>query len=229
MQFTEWEPVYEAIIADFGFNRATDERARDVLGGLTGPFDRGRLSVFDRATVAVVGAGPSLPDELDRVRAADAVVAASTAADVLMEAGVAVDVLVTDLDKNPATSRDLTVRGVPVVVHAHGDNIQAVREQVPTFVGEHVLPTTQAKPRRPVENFGGFTDGDRAAFLADHFGAAALLFPGWDFDDHSVDPEKRRKLSWAKRLLYWLERRRDQQFGVLDGRRDSIDTSALPV
>jgi uncharacterized Rossmann fold enzyme len=40
---------------------------------------------------------------------------------------------------------------------------------------------------------------------------------------------KRRKLAWAERLLYWLERRRGERFSVLDGRRNGIETSALPV
>jgi uncharacterized Rossmann fold enzyme len=228
MDFGTWNPVYEAILADFGFERAADERARDLLAEHVGPFDHDRLALVDGATVAVAGAGPSLEDDLDRVRSADVVVAASTAADVLLDAGAAVDLLVTDLDGNPGTARALTERGVPVAAHAHGDNASAIREHVPTFDREHVLATTQAEPRGPVENFGGFTDGDRAAFLADHFGAAELVFPGWDVDDPAVGPVKRRKLTWAERLLYWLERRRGDRFAVLDGRRDAIDTSALP-
>ncbi|WP_246988478.1 6-hydroxymethylpterin diphosphokinase MptE-like protein [Halorientalis marina] len=227
MDFTTWEPVYEAILADFGFDRAADERARDILADLTGPFDTSQLPLNGR-TVAIAGAGPSLPAEADRAASADAVVAASTAADRLLDAGVDVDCMVTDLDKTPGTARDLTERGVPVAVHAHGDNVPAVREYVPTFEGDWVLPTTQAAPVGPVANVGGFTDGDRAAFLADHLGAAELRFVGWDFDDPDVGPMKRRKLVWAERLLYWLERRRGERFAVLDGRRDGIDTAAVP-
>jgi uncharacterized Rossmann fold enzyme len=228
MDFDIWEPVYEAVLADFGFDRAADERARDLLADLTDPFDIGRLS-FAGERVAVAGAGPSLGDEVDDASTADAVVAASTAADELLAAGVDVDCMVTDLDKTPETARELTERGVPVAAHAHGDNVPAIREHVPTFEGRNVLPTTQAAPKGPVANFGGFTDGDRAAFLADHCGAAELVFVGWDFDDSDVEPMKARKLVWAERLLYWLERRRDERFAVLDGRREEIDRSALPV
>jgi uncharacterized Rossmann fold enzyme len=228
MDFPTWEPVYEAILADFGFDRTGDERARDLLADLTDPFDLGRLS-FASARVTVAGAGPSLDDEVDEASTADAVVAASTAADRLLAAGVDVDCMVTDLDKTPGTARELTERGVPVAAHAHGDNVPAVREHVPTFEGRNVLPTTQAAPKGAVVNLGGFTDGDRAAFLADHCDAAELDFVGWDFDDPDVDPMKARKLDWAERLLFWLERRRDERFAVLDGRREGIDTSALPV
>jgi len=222
MNFEEWAPAYETILTDFGFDRAADERARDLLADLASPFDPDRLAAFDGATVAVAGAGPSLPDEADTARDADIVVAASTAADVLADRGVAVDLMVTDLDKNVETAVSLSERGVPVAVHAHGDNVPAVRSAVPEFDADSLLPTTQAAPTGPVRNFGGFTDGDRGAFLADHLGAADLRFPGWDFDD-AVDPMKAKKLDWAERLLYWLETRRGERFAVLDGRRDDIE------
>lgn len=231
MEFDEWEPVYDAICRDFGYERSGDERARDVLASLTGPFDLERLAAVRDATVAVAGAGPSLETDtaLEHVRQADVVFAASTAADTLAEAGLDVDCMVTDLDKNPDTVRRLTERRTPVAVHAHGDNVAAVRSVVPNCVDEYVLPTTQAEPRGPISNVGGFTDGDRAAFLADHLGAARLRFVGWDFDDPSVNPVKARKLEWAERLLYWLETRRSDRFGVLDGRRDDIETGSLPI
>ncbi|WP_255170750.1 6-hydroxymethylpterin diphosphokinase MptE-like protein [Natrononativus amylolyticus] len=231
MEFEEWEPVYEEILRDFGFERGADERARDVLAELTAPFDLDRLSSARGARVAVAGAGPSIDSAraLERASAADVVFAASTAADVLADGGVVVDCLVTDLDKNPETAVALTEREVPVAVAAHGDNVPAVREVVPRCRDEFVLPTTQAAPAGPVRNVGGFTDGDRAAFLADHLGAAELVFVGWDFDDPAVDPIKARKLGWAERLLYWLESRRGERFEVLDGRREGIETTGLPL
>jgi uncharacterized Rossmann fold enzyme len=229
MNFCEWEPVYRAILADFDFDRAADGRVRDVLADFAEPFDLSRLDVAGEMAV-IAGGGPSLEADCDRVdEATETVFAASTAADRLREAGVAVDCMITDLDKNPETVRQFTERDTPVAVHAHGDNESLVREVVPTLEHSNVLATTQAAPAGPVKNFGGFTDGDRAAFLADHCGADSLRFLGWDFDDSSVGPMKRRKLVWAERLLYWLECRRTERFAVLDGRRDGIDTSALPV
>jgi uncharacterized Rossmann fold enzyme len=230
MNYETWSPVYEQILDAFGFDREADERARDVLADLTEPFDLSELDV-SAETVAIAGAGPSLtqpgdprrPAELDRAREVDTVFAASTAADALREADVRVDCMVTDLDKNPETARELTREGTPVAAHAHGDNVSAVREWVPRFDVERVLPTTQARPVAPVRNFGGFTDGDRAAFLADHLGAAELVFVGWEFDDPDVDSMKARKLAWAERLLRWLELRRGEEFDVLDGRRDRIE------
>jgi hypothetical protein len=222
MNFDEWEPVYERILADFGFDRAADERARDVCRSiLDDAYDPTRLRGHVAGdSVAVVGAAPSLADEVDRAAAADHVFAASTAADVCRDHGVAVDVMVTDLDKNPDTAAALTRQGTPVAAHAHGDNVPALREWLPRFTHAYTIPTTQAAPAFPVRNVGGFTDGDRAAFLADHVGADALVFVGWAFDDPTVDGVKRKKLRWAARLLTWLERRRGERFAVLDGYRD---------
>ncbi|WP_436923001.1 6-hydroxymethylpterin diphosphokinase MptE-like protein [Halosimplex amylolyticum] len=268
MEFHDWEPVYAAILADMGFDRTADERARDLLAALVsdgdstaerasdggaGASDAGadasdasgvgasdasavdaRTLVpedldFADETVAIVGAGPSLDAELERVGEAERVVAASDAATRVREAGLPVDCMVTDLDEEGDVARELTREGTPVAVHAHGDNRPALRERVPRLAVEWVLPTTQAAPAGPVYNTGGFTDGDRAAFLADHCGAAELVFAGWDFDDRSVGPIKRRKLVWAERLLRWLEVRRGERFDVLDGRRDGIDESTVPI
>jgi len=225
VNFETFEPVYEAILADFGFDRGADEHARDVAAELSTPFSLSRFGEWEGATVAVVGGAPCLHDEqeLSLAREAEVVVAASMAADVLLAADIDVDCMVTDLDKNPGTAAELTRSGVPVAAHAHGDNVAAVREWLPRFEAEQTLATTQASPIGSVRNTGGFTDGDRAAFLADHVGAARLIFPGWEFDDPEVGTMKARKLDWAARLLRWLERRRGERFAVLDGRRECLD------
>lgn len=223
MDYDEWEPIYERILRDFGYDRGADVRARDVLDGFVGSFDLDRLAV-EGETVAIVGASQTLPYELDLVETADVVYAASTAADVLLEDDHIVDLMVTDLDKNPETAIELSHEGTPIALHAHGDNIAAMRRHLPKFDLENVLGTTQAAPSHHVVNFGGFTDGDRAAFLADEFGAEGLVFPGWDFDDDSVGTEKRRKLAWAERLLFYLQERRDERFDVLEGRQAPIES-----
>ena len=227
MRFDEWEPIYEEILRDFGFDREDDVRARDLLAEHVESFDFDRLSLQGR-TVAIAGGSPVLETELDVLRGADVIIAASTAGDVLRRAAVDIDLLVTDLDKTPQTAIDVSREGVPVAVHAHGDNIPAVRKYLPAFQVPNVLGTTQAEPLADVYNFGGFTDGDRGAFLADHLGAGSLVFPGWDFDDPHVSRRKRQKLEWAERLLLLLEDRREETFAVLDGRRDDIQRIESP-
>ncbi len=222
MKFAEWEPVYEAILSDFGYPREDDERARDRLAELLAESTYNPHTLDLSGTVAVAGAADCLREELDLVRDADSVVAASTAAAVIQESGLEVDCLVTDLDGSPELAPELTASGVPVAVHAHGDNTHLLDRLVPTLRAEFVIPTTQAEPTEAVHNFGGFTDGDRAAFLADACGAETLCFPGWEFDDPTVSDAKAQKLAWAERLLYWLETRRGERLSVLDGRRDGL-------
>jgi len=222
MRYDTWRPVYESILDSFGYEASGDERARDELALQCEPFDHRMLAHVRGATVAICGGADCLGDELSVARCADVVVAASVAADTLREARIDVDLMVTDLDKNPDTARHLTRESVPVATHAHGDNIDLVRRELPGFDDAFVLPTVQCAPTGPTENFGGFTDGDRAAFIADAFGAEELHFAGWEFDDPTVSTEKRQKLDWAARLLYWLEQRRDEQFDVLDSRRDGL-------
>ncbi|MGM0398754.1 MAG: 6-hydroxymethylpterin diphosphokinase MptE-like protein, partial [Halobacteriota archaeon] len=213
MDDTDWIPLYEQVRRDFGYDRSADERARDVLAEYAHPFDFDRFDLEDQ-TVAIAGGASVLEDEIPVAATADRVFAASTAADVLLGAGVDVDLLVTDLDKNTETAVAMTKAGRPVAVHAHGDNIDLLRRFVPAMDRDDVLATTQVEPVDAVYDFGGFTDGDRAAFIADHFGASELRFPGWDFDDPSVDDEKRAKLEWAKRLLAYLEQQRGDRFDV---------------
>lgn len=224
MEFETWEPIYEAILADLGYDRDADEAASDWLAERVAPVDPGLVEL--RGTVAVAGGAPSLSRELELAREADAVVAASDAGVRLADAGVDLSLVVTDLDGDPAGTVQLAREGVPVAVHAHGDNRSALETWLPEFPRGLVVGTTQTEPHGPLVNVGGFTDGDRAAFLADAFGADGLAFPGWAFDVD--DPEKRRKLRWAARLLHWLERHRGERFEVLEGLRGDLDLSEFP-
>jgi uncharacterized Rossmann fold enzyme len=90
-----------------------------------------------------------------------------------------------------------------VVVHAHGDNIALLKHWVPRFKGP-LVATTQSNPLPHVHNFGGFSDGDRAVFAADELGAEQITLIGFDLDDKNVDPLKRKKLIWARKLLALL-------------------------
>jgi uncharacterized Rossmann fold enzyme len=88
-------------------------------------------------------------------------------------------------------------------LHAHGDNIPHLRFWVPRFNGP-LVGTTQSRPIPGIYNFGGFTDGDRAAFAAHALGAEKVKLLGFDLDDPTVDPMKRGKLHWARILLRTL-------------------------
>jgi uncharacterized Rossmann fold enzyme len=206
MRFEDWEPFYEEILDDFGYSREDDRRAAGFLDRRVGDFDLSRLdALFRDEVVAVVGDAPSL--ETDDVPDDAVVVAADGAAKRLAEAKV--DVIVTDLDGAPAHAAEASQEGT-VAVHAHGDNLDALERYLPEFDTANVVGTTQTDPRPfdALYNFGGFTDGDRAAFLADEFGAARVELVGFDFD--AAEGEKRRKLRWARRLLRVLGEERGE-------------------
>ena len=61
--------------------------------------------------------------------------------------------------------------------------------------------TSQGKPFGHVYNFGGFTDGDRAVYLAHEMQASDVTLIGFDLDDPLVTPMKKGKLQWARKLL----------------------------
>jgi hypothetical protein len=128
-----------------------------------------------------------------------AFVAADGATAVLLSKGVVPDIVVTDLDGPFDAIRSASLMGTIIVVHAHGDNQDALQRYVPQL--ERAVGTVQCQPPEGLYNFGGFTDGDRCVFLARALGATSIKLLGFDFDDPGVTPRKQKKLLWAKRLI----------------------------
>jgi uncharacterized Rossmann fold enzyme len=199
MNFTEWEPYYREIVDYFGFDRSADEEAARILALL---LDHDNLlslaSLTEGNQVTVCGNAPCLKDDLGKVTGL--VFAADAAAEVLDAHGIFPDAIFTDLDGATDRFIELNNEGTIIVIHAHGDNIPLLKHWVPRFKGK-VVGTTQAAPLPHVHNFGGFTDGDRAVFTADELGASHIALAGFDLDDKNVDPMKRGKLHWARKLL----------------------------
>lgn len=199
MQYSEWEPHYREILEYFGFDREGDEEAARILASL---LDRDNLislvTITDGNEVTVCGNAPCLKQDLAAVHGV--VFAADAAAEVLDDAGIRPDAVFTDLDGATDRLIEMNRQGTIVVVHAHGDNIPLLKHWVPRFPGR-IVGTTQAAPLPHVHNFGGFTDGDRAAYAAHELGASHITLAGFDLDDKDVDPLKRGKLFWARKLL----------------------------
>ena len=98
-------------------------------------------------------------------------IVADSALKPLIENGIKADIVVTDLDGDEEILKTVGQSEAVFVVHAHGDNIGKL-QFVENF--RNCVGTTQAKPFGKIKNFGGFTDGDRAVFLASHFGAKKI-------------------------------------------------------
>jgi 2-amino-4-hydroxy-6-hydroxymethyldihydropteridine diphosphokinase len=203
MEFQFWEPIYTEILDDFGFSRVRDEEAALLLSELLkdkkGDLAEVAHRLNGRAAV-ICGNAPSLAEELGDLPERDyTFVAADGATAVLLRKGIVPDIVVTDLDGPFDAIRSASLMGSIIVVHAHGDNLDALQRYVPQL--ERAVGTVQCQPPEGLYNFGGFTDGDRCFFLARALGAASIKLLGFDFDDPCVTPRKQKKLLWAKRLI----------------------------
>lgn len=197
MDFGEWEPWYEEILDDFNYSRDKDRRAASLMAELRMTDSLSPLESLENRTVEV--AGPFF----DESKSSGITVAAGSAVEQVSDTGIEPKLIVTDLDGNKELQLSLNLKNVPAVIHSHGDNIQILKRWAERFEGP-VISTCQCEPTfSGVHNFGGFTDGDRACFIAEHFGAEKILLNGWDFDKpfNEGDREKMKKLGWAKRLL----------------------------
>lgn len=227
MEFGLWEKYYNEILDDFGFSRENDEKSAKLLdeilsteGCLTLEDLKGFVDFSDK--FIVFGAGPSLKEHvkflMENYDLKDYVlVAADGATTALVEERIAPDIVATDLDGNLDDILLANFRGANVAIHAHGDNMDKIAKLTPFFTS--VLGTTQAQPVGNLYNFGGFTDGDRAMFLAVALGAEEITLAGMDFGDivtrysrpnieteiAQADDFKKKKLGYAEKFAQWIE------------------------
>ncbi len=159
------------------------------------------------------------------------VIAANGAITPLVSKGKLPNLIVTDLDGSFKDLLKANKSGVPMMIHAHGDNMDKIRNLVPRFT--NIIGTTQSIPFGKLHNFGGFTDGDRAFMLASHFNADSIILGGMDFGDIitpyskpdlqsnlRADPVKRKKLLWAKRLIeYEVKKRNLKVYNISKGEK----------
>jgi len=198
MRLDDWFIFYSKILSDFGFSREEDERAAKLMHELAA----GKLldaevlrRVIEGKRVAVIGYAIDA-EEFRRIREEVKITAGKAILKILeYDPDFVPDIHVTDMEEDDVVV-ELDKRGSLLVLHAHGDNIDRINSIVPRvskFVG-----TTQSTPFNRIYNFGGFTDGDRAAILVKEMGAEVVLY-GFDFEKASGI--KKRKLEWAKKIL----------------------------
>jgi len=203
-----WNPLYKRICQDFGFDPSEDLKSALSLSGLLANRSSKSLANVRKDfpdSVLVCGGSERLSDEISSIDIRWFVVAADSATTVLLESGLRPDMIVTDLDGVIEDQIEVNGQGVPVFLHAHGDNQKAIERHAKSFGGP-VVGTCQCEPPDHVFNFGGFTDGDRAACISAELGAKTVNLVGFDFDNPSEKPGKsrdikKRKLTWAKEIL----------------------------
>ena len=215
VEYARWAGRYQAIRAEFGnpFEReeAAERRLAELLPAEArdGALARASERLGEREVVVVglaPGAGPPPVWRLPASERRPAVVAADGATRPCLDAGLTPDVVVTDLDGPVPSEVAANVAGALVVVHAHGDNLPALERWVPEFSGE-LAGSWAGPPRDGLIDVGGFTDGDRGVYLAEHVGAARILLWGFDFHPAEGSRETRAKLVWAERLIGELAER----------------------
>ncbi|MGB1475226.1 MAG: hypothetical protein ACPG73_03380 [Candidatus Poseidoniaceae archaeon] len=119
-----------------------------------------------------------------------------------------VALIVTDGDGTPHIEKALN-KGIPICLHAHGDNVESWNNILSQIVDEQEIFLTHQTPIKidGMYNPGGFTDGDRAVCIAFALGASEVELVGFSTDDvgqwSGVTDKKRKliKLQWMSRVL----------------------------
>nr|AIF08483.1 MAF flag10 domain-containing protein [uncultured marine thaumarchaeote KM3_31_D02] len=221
MTIKGWESKYREILKDFGYSRKKDAQSCKLLDSLLPKKIRIAeiKDLIEKKPVFVVGAGPSLPSSISILKKHKKItkIVADGATKAIIENGLKPDIVVTDLDGDIKSLKKAGRTNTIMVVHAHGDNSEKIHF-VKNF--KNCIGTTQTKPMGKVHNFGGFTDGDRCVFLANHFKAKKIILLGMDFGTRIGKYSKTRvisrttkikKLCRGKKLLEWLAKKSESK------------------
>ena len=204
MKRIDWEPLYEEILSDMGYDRFSDESSARLLKTLmpnADLVDDDELpGTFGKCPVVIGPANPDLSGLDGRF-----IISAGSATEILIDKGIVPNVVVTDLDGNIDSQIEASKMGALTFLHAHGDNEDLIMRYSSSFTGPVIL-TTQATSDRIIRNYGGFTDGDRAVCIAFYFDADNVELRGFDFSEpclkDGTSPEiKLKKLRWAEKII----------------------------
>jgi len=214
MTLDGWQQKYLEILKEFNYDRSREIKSAKILDSIlkikfgTDVLER----KIKNKTVFVIGAGPSLIASLPYLKKFKKItkIVADGATQAMLENEIVPDIIVTDLDGNMESLKKASETGSIMIVHAHGDNIRRLPHAI-SF--RYCIGTTEDRPFGKIRNFGGFTDGDRCVFLANHFGASKIIMIGMDFGIHIGKYSKVgiynksikiKKLRIGKSLLEWL-------------------------
>jgi len=209
-----WGERYLSILKELNYSEKKDKESAIILDSIlkkTDTIEKVR-EIIQGKTVFVIGSGPSLSIAIPKLKKLkkSIKIAADSSLKPLIDNGIIPDIIVTDLDGNEDTIKKISKTKSIFVIHAHGDNIEKLQmvKKMKNCIG-----TTQTNPFNKIQNFGGFTDGDRGVFLASHFDAKKIILFGMDFGNQvgkfsntkRSDREiKLKKLEIGKDLLIWL-------------------------
>jgi uncharacterized Rossmann fold enzyme len=214
MMISGWKKRYLLILKELNYSQKKDKESAIILDSIlkkTNTADK-ILKLIEGKTVFVIGSGPSLSNAIPKLKKLrkSIKIAADSSLKPLVDNGIIPDIVVTDLDGDENTIKKIAKTKSIFVIHAHGDNIEKL-EMVKKI--RNCIGTTQSNPFNKIQNFGGFTDGDRGVFLANYFGAKKIILFGMDFGNRigkfsntkkSDRKMKLKKLEIGESLLIWL-------------------------
>jgi hypothetical protein len=216
MVISGWKKRYSDILKEFKYSEKKDKESAIILDSILKKSNVNEIisSLIKDKSVFVIGAGPSLSTAIPKLKKLkkSIKIAADSSVKPLVENGIVPDIVITDLDGDEKTLEKISRKSI-FVIHAHGDNIDKL-EFSKKF--KKVIGTTQSNPFNEIQNFGGFTDGDRGVFLASYFGAKKIILFGMDFGEKigkfsntkkSERGIKLMKLNKGQLLLEWLATR----------------------
>lgn len=197
MNWKEWKDFYQKIVKILNIDPKTDEKAAKLLERkLIKKAITNRNKITEnlrrilQKPVIIAGAGPSLEQDLRQLMTyhqmkTTSLVAVDGATTLFKELSLIPEIVVTDLDGDMTAIHWAILNGAITLIHAHGDNQKLISHFFNKFSDinslGNVWGTTQCKPNDVLINYGGFTDGDRAVFLAFHFQSPLIGLIGFDF------------------------------------------------
>ena len=209
-----WKRRYQSILKELSYSEKKDKESAIILDSILKKNNNNQkiTKLIQGKTVFVIGSGPSLSFAIPKLKKfkKSIKIAADSSLKPLLENGIVPDIIVTDLDGDEDAIKKLSKKKSIFVIHAHGDNIKKLQmvKEIKNCIG-----TTQTTPFNKIQNFGGFTDGDRGVFLANHFEAKKIILFGMDFGKRigkfsntkkSDRDTKLKKLKIGEELLIWL-------------------------
>jgi len=209
-----WRKRYFSILKELNYSEKKDKESALILDSILKKTDTIKKirKLIEGKTIFVIGSGPSLSSAIPKLKKLEKSIkiAADSSLKPLVDNGIIPDIIVTDLDGNKDTIKKISKTKSIFVIHAHGDNIEKLQivKKMKNCIG-----TTQTNPFNKVQNFGGFTDGDRGVFLASYFNAKKIILFGMDFGNQigkfsntkkSDRETKLKKLEIGRDLLIWL-------------------------
>lgn len=201
---------YQIAQRALGLNPRSDEQAAARLAELLADkevIDPASLQgTFEDETAIVLGPVPGGAESVDP---SNPIVAAGSAVRQALSAGIQPTLVVSDLDGSDMAHKMFSRVGATTAVHAHGDNVHVLERLVPELEGPLFGTCQTAPPSQadvPLHRYPGFTDGDRACFVAAALGASRLQLAGWDLEEPvSGGEDKQEKLDLAAALLEDVE------------------------